>query len=150
MISSAVNARIISTYARDKKENNERQNVFDEKHINVIIASGVLKFAYACALYEGKILADSYNLDYEQVLRNWKKGAIISSSMLEKDYVKYMRKYSRSAKQFVSIAVMSNVPAHTTYSALSLYNSMRCGKLPTNLLMAQRNCFGNHPLEYID
>lgn len=150
MISSAVNARFISKYSSDKKESNKRKNVFDEKSINVIIASGVLKFAFACALYEGKILVDSYNLDYEQVLRNWSKGAIISSNMLEKDYMKYMRKYSKSAKQFMSIAVLSNVPAHATYSALNLYNSMRCGKLPADLLMAQRNCFGNHPLEYID
>jgi 6-phosphogluconate dehydrogenase len=40
------------------------------------------------------------------------------------------------------------IPAHVT--ALAFYDGLRCGRLPANLLQAQRDYFGAHQYERID
>ena len=149
MINAAVNARLISVYAQDKKKKSISFQV-DSDHI-VQIARNTLKFAYACALYEGKLLCEHYGgLDYNDVMMNWSKGAIISCNYLDPEFESYKHKYASSAKRFVSYSLFGNIPTNCIYSALNFYNSTRCGTLPVTLLMAQRNIFGEHPIEFLN
>jgi 6-phosphogluconate dehydrogenase len=148
MINATVNARFISVYVEDKKKKSISFQIDSEDIVQ--IARNTLKFSYACAIYEGKLLCDHYgNIDYNDVMANWYKGAIISCDYIEPNFQRYMHDYYNSTRRFVSYALFGNLPASCIYSALSFYNSKRCGKLPVTLLMAQRNIFGEHPIEFV-
>jgi 6-phosphogluconate dehydrogenase len=47
-------------------------------------------------------------------------------------------------------SVELDVPMPATTSALTYFNGYRCGRLPANLLQAQRDYFGAHTYERID
>ena len=47
-------------------------------------------------------------------------------------------------------AVTQGIPAPAMTSALAYYDGYRCGRLPANLLQAQRDYFGAHTYERID
>ncbi|MBO4353709.1 MAG: NADP-dependent phosphogluconate dehydrogenase, partial [Clostridia bacterium] len=50
----------------------------------------------------------------------------------------------------VAAAVEAGVPVPAFSAALSYYDGLRCGRLPANLLQAQRDYFGAHTYERVD
>lgn len=145
MINAAVDSRIISSLYRD---NNHKSHVSCTS-TNVDYAVHSIKFGMACALYEGELLVKSYgNLDYNMVMSNWKKGAILSSNNLHYTYKFDIQNSKKKAGIFVNICVNNEIPCPAISSALNYHNSIECCNLPVNLLMAQRNVFGEHPIEY--
>ena len=51
----------------------------------------------------------------------------------------------------VAVAALSNgIPVPAMTSALNYFDGFRCGRLPANLLQAQRDYFGAHTYERID
>ena len=53
-------------------------------------------------------------------------------------------------RRAVGLAVQLGLPAPAFGSALSFYDGYRCGRLPANLLQAQRDYFGAHSYERVD
>ncbi len=45
---------------------------------------------------------------------------------------------------------MTGIPIPAFSTALSFYDGYRCGRLPANLLQAQRDFFGAHTYERVD
>merc|ERR1711906_93310 len=50
----------------------------------------------------------------------------------------------------VALCVQNGVPCPAFSTALSFYDGYRCGRLPANLLQAQRDYFGAHTYERLD
>ena len=50
----------------------------------------------------------------------------------------------------VALAAEAGVPCPAFMSALAYYDSYRSGRLPANLLQAQRDYFGAHTFERVD
>ena len=53
-------------------------------------------------------------------------------------------------RKVVALAAQNGVPVPTFSSALAYYDGYRCGRLPQNLLQAQRDYFGAHTYERVD
>ena len=147
MITAAVNARLMSNFDRAHKE---KQRFTKVPANAVTIAAQSIAFAFGFAIYEGHQLVKSYtNLDYNHVMENWKKGAIISCNVLGNEYLDNVVENADYVRYLVSYCTINSVPIHSLNAALNFYNSLTSHKLSTSLLMAQRNVFGNHPIESI-
>jgi 6-phosphogluconate dehydrogenase len=55
-----------------------------------------------------------------------------------------------SWRRVLAAAVTNGIPAPAFSAALSYFDGYRCGRLPANLLQAQRDYFGAHTYERID
>ena len=55
-----------------------------------------------------------------------------------------------SWRETVKLAIDCGIPVPALSTALSYYDAYRCGRLPANLLQAQRDYFGAHTYERLD
>ncbi len=176
IISSSVFQRIISSFKEDrvalgdlykiKGENIVLENgihtIYDALHLGIIL-SYVQGFLI---LYHGSI-EYNWELNYSSIAKIWGDGCIIRAKLLkdlvrefESDpmlsnllYASYLirqikSKYS-ALKIITSSAISANYAVPSLSSAINFINSYLRGNLPTNLVQAQRNFFGNHKLEFI-
>ena len=139
MIMASVNARILSMGSRG---NGERPKGVDGVNIQ-----GVLEFAFASALWEGKMLCESMDADFETAKRNWSSGAIITTNMLDADLSATMHLNYEAAENFRTKA---GCPLPALNAALDAYKTRERQSLSTSLIMAQRNAFGGHPVKFKD
>ena len=109
-----------------------------------------------------------WNLKFGEIAQIWRGGCIIRAAFLQKITEAYARDpelanllldpYFRDAiasaqanwRKVVSTAAQNGVPTPTFSSALAYYDGYRCGRLPQNLLQAQRDYFGAHTYERVD
>ena len=114
--------------------------------------------------------AEEYNwsIDYGAVAQMWRGGCIIRSVFLDdikNAYVKdpqlanllvddYFAKAVINAqlnwRKVIAKAVVSGIPVPAMSSALAFFDGYRTGRLPANLLQAQRDYFGAHTYERVD
>jgi len=109
-----------------------------------------------------------WNLKYGEIAKIWRGGCIIRAQFLQKitdayeedpklnnlllnDYFENItRKYQKSVRNIVGLAIQSGIPVPGFSSAISYYDSYRTEKLPANIIQAQRDYFGAHTYERID
>jgi len=110
----------------------------------------------------------SWNLNYGGIALMWRGGCIIRSRFLD-DIKKAYDKNPGLAnllvdpffvtsiqgllpawRQVVATASLHGIPVPTMSSALSYFDGYTTGRLPANLLQAQRDFFGAHTYERID
>ena len=73
------------------------------------------------------------------------------TNLLLDDYFKSRINESQAGwRRVVAAAVSNGIPVPAIASALNYYDGYRCGRLPANLLQAQRDYFGAHTYERID
>jgi 6-phosphogluconate dehydrogenase len=78
------------------------------------------------------------------------KNPDLSNLLLDSYFTDKIKSLVSGWRQTVSAAVTAGVPAPAFASALSWYDGYRCGRLPANLLQAQRDYFGAHTYERTD
>jgi len=109
-----------------------------------------------------------WKLNFGEIAQIWRGGCIIRAAFLQKITEAYERDaqianllldpYFRDAianaqanwRKVVATAVQNGIPTPTFSSALAYYDGYRCGRLPQNLLQAQRDYFGAHTYERMD
>lgn len=109
-----------------------------------------------------------WDLNFGEIAQIWRGGCIIRAAFLQKITEAYERDpdlanllldpYFRDAiattqanwRKVVAVAAQNGVPTPTFSSALAYYDGYRCGRLPQNLLQAQRDYFGAHTYERVD
>lgn len=127
----------------------------------VTYAQGMTQLAAASEEY-------GYECDMETIARIWRGGCIIRATLLED-----MRKaYSKNAKlssllldsgiaqklnesvasvrKVVAFGVTGGIPVSALAASLSYFDAFTSGRLPLNLIQAQRDHFGSHTYERID
>ena len=114
--------------------------------------------------------AEEYNwtLDYGAIAKMWRGGCIIRSVFLDdikRAYDKEPELINLLLDDYFSSAVESSdrgwrlimakaieygIPVPAMSSALAFFDGYRTGRLPANLLQAQRDYFGAHTYERLD
>jgi 6-phosphogluconate dehydrogenase len=131
-------------------------------------AATIIAYAQGLDLLRKASSAYGYQLQLGEVAKIWRGGCIIRASLLEDIRAAYQAKPDLSSlllaprivdllgkeiadlRSTVKLAVDLGLPAPALMTALAYFDSLRCGKLPTNLIQAQRDFFGAHTYERTD
>jgi 6-phosphogluconate dehydrogenase len=139
VISSAVNARIVSRYTRSIETFQKPVPFFD-----ATLAAQALRFLFAMAISEGYDLASLRPIKQKKIRKAWSKGTVIECPMISEDYGKVINETVGDARTFVMHCIRSGIPCPAIQAALSHYDFIGQRKTSMNFVMAQRNFFGKH------
>lgn len=135
---------------------------------DALYCSKICSYAQGFQLMRAAESEYGWDLNFGEIAQIWRGGCIIRAAFLQKITEAYERnpalpnllvdsyfkesieKYQANWRKVVSIAIKFGIPAPTFSSALSYYDGYRNGRLPQNLLQAQRDYFGAHTYERID
>jgi 6-phosphogluconate dehydrogenase len=109
------------------------------------------------------------DIPLKDVVKSWRGGCIIRSSLLEVFYTAYsktenalsnilldeniatlIKAKEANVRNVVITATQSNISAACLMSTLSYFDAYTTERMPTNLIQAQRDYFGAHTYERID
>ena len=143
-----------------------------EKFIDAIrqalLASKIISYAQGYTLMRSAAKTYGWNLNYGGIALMWRGGCIIRSVFLGKIKEAYdanpeltnllldpyfnekIKALVPAWRKVVAAAVEAGIPTPAFSAALSYFDGYRCGRLPANLLQAQRDYFGAHTYERID
>jgi 6-phosphogluconate dehydrogenase len=128
----------------------------------------LISYAQGLALLQEASTALSMDIPLPAVVRVWRGGCIIRSSMLElfsgiydakptlpnllldPAIASIIKGKEDSLRKLIAMASLSGYPVATLMSALSYLDTLSTGRLPANLLQAQRDFFGAHTYQRID
>ncbi len=149
------------TYNGDKK-------VFVEDLKQALYASKIASYAQGYQLMRAAAKEYNWNLNNGGIALMWRGGCIIRSVflgrikeafdknpglvnlLLDPFFKDAVEKAQAAWRRVVTEAVRMGVPIPAMSAALAYYDGYRSGRLPANLLQAQRDYFGAHTYERID
>jgi 6-phosphogluconate dehydrogenase len=179
LISEAVLARFLSALKEERVAASEvligpqpefdgdRQAFIDDVH-DALYASKIISYTQGYMLMRAAAAEYGWNLNYGGIALMWRGGCIIRSvflgeikaafdkdpnlaNLLLDDYFKGEIDAAQPAwRRVIAKAVEMGIPVPAMSSALAFYDGYRRGRLPANLLQAQRDYFGAHTYERVD
>ena len=141
---------------------------FIENVRRALYCSKIISYAQGYMLLCAAAKENGWNLNMGGIALMWRGGCIIRSRFLGKIKEAFdtnptlenllldsffsgaLNQYQASWRQAVAHAVESGVPTPAFSTALAFFDGYRTGRLPANLLQAQRDYFGAHTYERID
>jgi 6-phosphogluconate dehydrogenase len=141
---------------------------FIEDVRRALYCSKIVSYAQGYMLLKAAAKEHGWNLNFGGIALMWRGGCIIRSQFLGKIKEAYdkkpapenllldsfftaaINKYQASWRKALVHAVELGVPTPVFSSALSFFDGYRTGRLPANLLQAQRDYFGAHTYERTD
>ena len=135
---------------------------------DALYASKIVSYAQGYQLMRAAADTHNWNLNYGGIALMWRGGCIIRSVFLGKIKEAFdkdpglvnllLDPFFRDAvvnaqdawRRVVTKAVELGIPMPAISSALAYYDGYRSGRLPANLLQAQRDYFGAHTYERVD
>jgi 6-phosphogluconate dehydrogenase len=141
---------------------------FIEDVRRALYCSKIVSYAQGYMLLKAAAKENGWNLNFGGIALMWRGGCIIRSQFLGKIKEAYdkkpapenllldsfftaaISKYQASWRKALVHAVELGVPTPVFSSALSFFDGYRTGRLPANLLQAQRDYFGAHTYERTD
>ena len=133
-----------------------------------LYASKLVSYAQGYQLMRAAAAHYGWNLNYGGIALMWRGGCIIRSAFLGKIKRAFdknpeltnllldpffsgkVKRAQAGWRRVVRMAVKLGLPTPAISAALSYYDGYRCGRLPANLLQAQRDYFGAHTYERVD
>jgi 6-phosphogluconate dehydrogenase len=133
-----------------------------------LYASKIISYAQGYQLMRAAAEEYNWNLNYGGIALMWRGGCIIRSVFLGKIkeafdndpklvnlllapfFGEAVEKAQSAWRKVVTAAVEMGIPMPAIGSALAYYDGYRSGRLPANLLQAQRDYFGAHTYERVD
>jgi len=179
LITEAVYSRFLSSF-KDQRQRAERVLAGPEVAApppgsdflgdleNALYAAKIISYTQGYQQLRAAAEEFGWNLNYGGVAQMWRGGCIIRSRFLgdiKKAYDENPDLESLLLAPFfageladaqagwrtvVAQAALSGVAAPATAAALAFYDGYRRGRLPANLLQAQRDYFGAHTYERVD
>src|SRR5712672_406654 len=173
-INAAVEARVISSRKEEReaasnilprprvrtfKGNRDR---FVDAVQDALYASKIISYTQGMELLRSGSATYEWNLNLSDIATIWRGGCIIRAKFLNRIVEAYRRNpalqnllldryFTRAIKRaqpkwrlVVSTAIKFGVPVPAFSASLAYYDSYRSGRLPANLLQAQRDFFGAH------
>jgi 6-phosphogluconate dehydrogenase len=176
LVAEAVYARIVSS---DPDRRRELSAVFDtplgdlagvtlEDIEAALYASKIVSYTQGFRLMRAASEENGWGLDPGGVASLWRAGCIIRAAFLEDITAAYrqagdlsdlslapffsdaLRSAEEPWRRVVSGAASAGIPVPAYSSALAYFDGMRSGRLPANLIQAQRDFFGAHTFERVD
>jgi 6-phosphogluconate dehydrogenase len=133
-----------------------------------LYASKIISYAQGYALMAAQAKANGWELNNGGIALMWRGGCIIRSAFLGKIKEAFDRnarlvnlvvdpffaaelgRAQSGWRRVAGIAAANGIPIPAISSALAYYDGYRTGRLPANLLQAQRDYFGAHTYERLD
>jgi 6-phosphogluconate dehydrogenase len=133
-----------------------------------LYASKIVSYAQGYQLMHAAAKEYGWNLNYGGVALIWRGGCIIRSVflgeikkafdknpnlenlLLDPFFKRAVTKSQSSWRRVVTTAVKLGIPVPAISASLTFYDGYRHGRLPANLLQAQRDYFGAHTYERVD
>jgi 6-phosphogluconate dehydrogenase len=179
LIGEAVFARCLSALKEERVEASQvlkgprRRFPGDKRRIvndlmHALYASKIVSYAQGYQLMRAAAKEHKWKLNYGGIALMWRGGCIIRSVflgrikeafgrnprltnlLLDPFFQAAMVKAQRPWRRVAATAIELGIPMPAITSALAYYDGYRCGRLPANLLQAQRDYFGAHKYERID
>ncbi|XP_002988062.2 6-phosphogluconate dehydrogenase, decarboxylating 2, chloroplastic [Selaginella moellendorffii] len=133
-----------------------------------LYASKICSYAQGMNLLRAKSLEQGWKLDLGELARIWKGGCIIravfldrikkaydrnsnlASLLIDPEFAKEMVERQAAWRRVVSLAVSAGISTPGMTASLAYFDTYRRGRLPANLVQAQRDYFGAHTYERVD
>lgn len=133
-----------------------------------LFAAVILSYVQGMAMLHTASKELSMDIPLHNAVKVWRGGCIIRSTLLETFYEAYLRNPAisnllldekiatvisgqiSSLRKILSLAALNGFTAGGHMTALSYYDAFTTGRLPLNLLQAQRDYFGAHTYERVD
>jgi 6-phosphogluconate dehydrogenase len=141
---------------------------FIESVRRALYCSKIISYAQGYMLLKAAAKENGWNLNMGGIALMWRGGCIIRSAflgniktafdkkknldnlLLDKFFSRAVNKYQASWRKAVLAAVKLGIPTPAFSTALAFFDGYRTGRLPQNLLQAQRDYFGAHTYERVD
>jgi 6-phosphogluconate dehydrogenase len=141
---------------------------FVEDVRRALYCSKIISYAQGYMLLREAAKDQKWNLNFGGIALMWRGGCIIrsrflgkikeaydkdsqlSNLLLNKFFTKALTSYQAAWRRAIAHAVKGGVPTPAFTTALAFYDGYRTGRLPANLLQAQRDFFGAHTYERVD
>jgi len=141
---------------------------FIEEVRRALYCSKMISYAQGYMLLREAAKDQKWNLNFGGIALMWRGGCIIRSRFLGKIkeaydknpqlnnlllddfYSRLLNDYQASWRRAIVRAIEAGVPTPAFSTALSFFDGYRTGRLPANLLQAQRDFFGAHTYERVD
>jgi 6-phosphogluconate dehydrogenase len=135
---------------------------------DALFAAKIISYAQGYMLFKAASQEFGWELEYGKIALMWRGGCIIRAAFLDDIKAAYdtdpsltnlllapyfkeqMQNGAAAWRRVVAQAVEAGIPVPAMSSALAFYDGYRRGRLPANLLQAQRDYFGAHTYERID
>ncbi|NLJ41266.1 MAG: decarboxylating NADP(+)-dependent phosphogluconate dehydrogenase [Clostridiales bacterium] len=179
LISEAVYSRYLSAMKEErvlasqilkgpKPEFNGDKKAFIDAIKDALYASKIVSYAQGYTLLQAAAKTYKWDLNYGQIALMWRGGCIIRSAFLGKIkeafdedpdlsnlllnsfFKEKIDKAQANWRKVIAEAMVNGIPMPAFATALSYYDGYRNGRLPANLLQAQRDYFGAHTYERVD
>ncbi len=135
---------------------------------DALYASKIISYTQGYMLFRAAAAEFGWNLAYGKIALMWRGGCIIRAAFLDDIKAAFDRnpelqnllldpyfqgeiEQAQAAwRRVVATAVEFGIPVPAMSSALGFFDGYRRGRLPANLLQAQRDYFGAHTYERVD
>ncbi|MFY0686355.1 MAG: NADP-dependent phosphogluconate dehydrogenase [Cyclobacteriaceae bacterium] len=175
-IDSAVAMRQLSSQkdTRIEAEKIYGKRSMGDNELSVEDVESALFFAYIVTYSQGMtqlaVASKEYNyeLDMERISKIWRGGCIIRAALLEdmrkaydrngelksllldSEFSEKVKGAVAGARKVLQYAISKEIPMMSLSSCLNYFDAFKSGRLPLNLIQAQRDHFGSHTYERID
>lgn len=179
LITSAVYGRFISSIKEERVfaqtllpqvdyEVVDDKEAFIEKVRRALYVSKIMSYAQGFDLLSKAAIENNWSLNFANIARGFRGGCIIRAKflnriadayennpqlanlLLDSTFIETIKDYQQDWREIVSIGSLNGISLAAHSSALSYYDAYRSGRLPANLIQAQRDYFGAHTFERID
>ncbi|KAG6552572.1 hypothetical protein Mapa_005770 [Marchantia paleacea] len=148
-------------------QNIDKKQLVDDVR-KALYASKICSYAQGMNLIKAKSLEKGWNLNLGELARIWKGGCIIRASFLDRikqaydrndklasllvdpEFAKEMVSRQAAWRRVVGLAIQAGISTPGMSTSLAYFDTYRRGRLPANLVQAQRDYFGAHTYERVD
>ena len=141
---------------------------FVEDVRRALYCSKIISYAQGYMLLRATAKENGWNLNMGGIALMWRGGCIIrsrflgkikdafetnaelSNLLLDNFFSGVLNQYQEAWRRANASAIAMGVPTPAFSTALAFYDGYRAGRLPANLLQAQRDYFGAHTYERVD
>lgn len=149
------------------KKNVDKKQLVDDVR-KALYASKICSYAQGMNLIRAKSIEKGWTLNLGELARIWKGGCIIRASFLDRikqaydrnpnlasllvdtEFAKEMVERQAAWRRVVGLAIETGISTPGMSASLAYFDTYRRGRLPANLVQAQRDYFGAHTYERTD
>jgi 6-phosphogluconate dehydrogenase len=151
----------------DKKLDVPREAFIQQVH-DALFFTTLISYIQGLAMLQKASKALGMDISMPQVVKVWRGGCIIRSSMLDifskafekdpmmpnllldADIAALLQSKEQAMRQVVVLSVQQGYASAAMMASLGYYDAYRTARLPTNLIQAQRDYFGAHTYQRVD
>ncbi|MCU7932301.1 MAG: NADP-dependent phosphogluconate dehydrogenase [Candidatus Thiodiazotropha sp. (ex Codakia rugifera)] len=178
-IAAAVDARLLSSMKAQRvaassilqgpasNQVTDVQALLADLH-GAIYASRITAYAQGMALIRSASDRYQWSVDLSETARIWKGGCIIrarlldpirqafscdpepANLMIDAEMGAQLQALQGAWRRVIGFSLTAGIPVPVMSACLSYFDSYRTGRLPQNLIQAQRDAFGAHTYERVD